>query len=118
MQGVNDVSEKLAAREFQDLIGLTECEWLDAKESPYLLDTAKQKLELAKDVSALANAVGGLILLGYDTVRDLLTATEHISAVKEFPLSMVDPDRYRKLIQEYVYPHVQTGNQALYIRKR
>lgn len=84
MQSVHDVLEKLLVGQFDALIGLPESEWLEAKPSPYVLDTTKQKLELAKDVSALANAVGGVLVLGFDTVRDPLTATEHISAVNEF----------------------------------
>jgi predicted HTH transcriptional regulator len=62
------------------------------------------ELEIAKDVSALANALGGIIVLGFDTTRDPLTSGEHISDVRPFPISMVDPDRYRKIVHEYVYP--------------
>lgn len=104
MNSAQEVLEKLAAGEFAALIGLAECVWLDAKEFPYVFDTTKQKLELAKDVSALANTAGGVIVPGFDTTRDPLTAGEHISHVNHFPVSMVDPDRYRKIIHEYVYP--------------
>ncbi len=59
----------------------------------------KQKLELAKDVSALANSVGGVIVLGFDTWRDPLTSGERISEFKPFPLDRVNSDRHRKVIQ-------------------
>ena len=104
MNSVGEVLGKLAATQFDALIGVSEGVWLDAKETPYLVETLKQKLELAKDVSAMANSVGGLIVLGFDTERDVLTAGERISDVKPFPLAMIDSDRYRKVIQEYVYP--------------
>lgn len=104
MNNVGEVLEKLAAKQFDALIGVSEAVWLDAKESPYILDTLKQKLELAKDVSALANSVGGIIVLGFDTARDPLTTGERISEVKPFPLDMTNSDRCRKIIQEYVYP--------------
>lgn len=104
MNNAQDVLDKLAAGEFKALIGIAESVWLDAKECPYVLDTTKQKLEIAKDVSALANAAGGVIVLGFDTTRDPLTAGERISEVRRFPISMADPDRYRKIVHEYVYP--------------
>ena len=31
-------------------------------------------------------------------------AAEHITEVRLFPISMVDSDRYRKIVHEYVYP--------------
>src|SRR5258708_23751391 len=99
-----EVLEKLTARDFDALIGVAEGVGLDAKDRPYVFDTTKQRLELAKDVSALANAVGGIIVLGFDTAREPLTAGERISEVRPFPVNMVDPDRYRKIVHEYVYP--------------
>jgi hypothetical protein len=47
--------DKLAAAEFKVLIGIAEGVWLDTKECPYVLDTVKEKLRIAKDISALAN---------------------------------------------------------------
>lgn len=104
VSSTRELLEKLVAKDFEGLIGFSEGVWLDAKESPYVLDTQKQKLELAKDVSALGNAIGGIIVLGFDTTRDPLTAGERISRVCPFPVSMVDPERYRKVVHEYVYP--------------
>jgi predicted HTH transcriptional regulator len=64
MNNVAEVLKKLTAKQFDALIGTPEGAWLDAKESPYVLETPKQKLKLAKDVASLANAVGGIIVLG------------------------------------------------------
>jgi hypothetical protein len=52
MKSPKEVLEKLEARDFDALLGLVESGWLDAKETPYHLDSPKQKLELAKDVTA------------------------------------------------------------------
>ena len=52
----------------------------------------------------MANAVGGIIVLGFDTTRDPTTAGERISEVKQFPVGMVNPDQYRKIVHEYVHP--------------
>lgn len=104
MNTPNEVLSQLAARDFASLIGLPESVWLDAKETPYMLDTPKQKLELAKDVSSLANAEGGIIVIGFDTERKPETAGEYISEVCPFPLSLVDPDRYMKILAALIYP--------------
>ena len=95
---------KLAAGDFGALIGTAESVWIDAKDRPYVLQSTKQKLELAKDVSAMANAVGGIVVLGFDTTRDATTSGERISAVKQFPVAMVNADQYRKIVHEYVHP--------------
>jgi hypothetical protein len=52
----------------------------------------------------MANSVGRIFVLGFDMARDALTSGERISAVRPFPLDLVDADRYRKLIHEYIYP--------------
>ena len=81
-----------------------ESEWLDAKETPYILDTQKQKLELAKDVTAIANAAGGLIVIGYDCEKQPTTAGERISEVKEFSLNLVDADKWKQILANLVHP--------------
>ena len=40
--------------------------WLDFKMCPYQLEQDRQRFELAKDVSAMANAEGGVILIGIE----------------------------------------------------
>lgn len=104
MDTPNGVLEKLDAKDFGALVGMAECVWMDAKESPYVLDTPKQKLELAKDVTALANAGGGLIVLGFDTERHPTTAAERISKVCLFPMALVNADRYGKILGSLVHP--------------
>jgi hypothetical protein len=67
MISLKDVVAKLEARDFEALIGLIERDWLDAKDWPYHFDPDKAKREitkreLAKDVTAMANANGGIIV--------------------------------------------------------
>lgn len=99
----------LEARNFDALIGLMESEWLDAKETPYHFDPDKAKREiakreLAKDVAAMANANGGIIVLGFDCERLPTTAGERISKVCAFAIDRVDPDRYHKMLADLIYP--------------
>ena len=71
----------LERRDYDSILGTAESEQIDFKEAPYQLDSPRQRWELAKDVAALANARGGLIVLGFRTSRDenhlVDTASEH-----------------------------------------
>jgi hypothetical protein len=104
MNSPKEVLEKLEACDFEALRGLFESEWLDAKETPYHLDAAPQKRELAKDVTALANAGGGVIVLGFDCEKLQTKAGERINKVCPFPVSLVDPKRYSQILADLVHP--------------
>jgi hypothetical protein len=104
MTSPRDVLEKLEARDFEALIGLVESEWLDAKETPYHLDSPKQKLELAKDVAAFANAGGGIIVIGFDCEKEPTTSSERIRGVCQFPVPFVDPNKYSQILADLVHP--------------
>jgi hypothetical protein len=104
MTSPKEILEKLTACDFDALIGLFESEWLDAKETPYHLDVAPQKRELAKDVTALANAGGGIIVLGFECEKLPTTAGERIKEVCRFPISRVDPKRYNQILADLVHP--------------
>lgn len=90
----------------EDILGLEESSWLDFKESPYPLEVDKGKIDLAKDVSAFANADGGAIVLGVDTRSDVSLAIEIAETLKPFPNRIMDADRVQKIIHDYVYPRV------------
>jgi len=104
MTSPRELLEKLEARDFEALLGLMESEWLEAKETPYHLDSHKQKLELAKDVTALANANGGIIVLGFDCEKLPTTAGERICKVCQFPVALIDPSKYRQILADVVHP--------------
>jgi len=104
MNSPKEVLEKLLAGDFQSLIGITESVWIDAKEIPYILDTPKKKMELAKDVSAFASSGGGIIVLGFDASKDPATAVETISKVCPLPSDLLDANQYRQILGKSVYP--------------
>ena len=66
-----EVLTVLTRRSFEDLIGKEEGLELEFKGSPYRLDVDAEKFELGKDVSGLANAEGGVIVIGVRTKRHL-----------------------------------------------
>jgi len=104
MTSPKEILEKLTACDFEALIGLFESEWLDAKKTPYHLDADPQKRELAKDVTALANAGGGIIVLGFKCEKLPTTAGERIKNICTFPVSLVDPKRYNQILADLVHP--------------
>ena len=80
--------------------GVEESADLDFKERHYE-DTEQKREELAKDVAAFANHVGGLLVIG---VRE-----EHLRAAEVTPVPLAgDPaSRYRQILAGRVTPHVR-----------
>lgn len=93
----------LDAHEPKSLLELRETQWLDAKAAPYQLAADPRAAEeLAKDVAALANGGGGVIVIG------IATRMEHDEEVLD-RLTGVTPeavnlDQIRKLIRARITP--------------
>ncbi len=66
---IPDLFETLG-RDPEELIGAAESEWLEFKKEPYYLERDEQRFELAKDVSAMANAGQGIIVIGVEAKDD------------------------------------------------
>lgn len=83
----------LKSGDFDELVGTVEDDHFECKAEPYRIEDEHQKFELAKDVSALANAQGGIILIGVQTERDSTRATDVISKVRPFGDTVRRPSR-------------------------
>ena len=94
----------LRSGEDESLIGLDESIWLDAKGQPYRLDDPGQKWELAKDVSAMANASGGCILIAAKTEKPETYLEERIKEIVPVPRAMIDVQQYLDTIQRWTFP--------------
>jgi hypothetical protein len=117
---IEQILEILRTGRLDQLIGLVEDSQFEAKRSPYFVRQALesntqavsatdvQKHELAKDVSALANSTGGIILLGFETSRDSLSAEESITACRPFDKGLVDLDQYRKILEDWIHPPIHS----------
>ena len=105
MRDASEARDALRAGSPEMLAGTRECAWLDAKGQPYQLDQPRSAAELAKDVAALANTGGGVIVIGLRTRRE--GSSEVIDEVRPVPASLIDRDRYRKLVRERVFPFVR-----------
>lgn len=103
----NAIISCLAAGDFDRLIGEFECDWLECKRQPYDLTLDQQKLELAKDVSGLANAGGGLLLIGFSTTRSPAHGEDQIDKARPFPSGRFDSVQYRQVIADWTWPPLE-----------
>jgi len=100
---------------FDELVGTTEDLYVEAKGEPYRLSSGDlQKQELAKDVSALANSGGGIILLGFRTKQDQLSSIEEVECCRSFPPSLFDPIQYRNVLQDWIHPVINSVRAVFY----
>ncbi len=93
-------------REPSRLIGQAETVWLDFKLSPYQLEDERQKFELAKDVSAMANSQGGVILIGVETRRDETSQDDVAIALRPVADGLIDGQQIKNVIYEWVFPRL------------
>jgi hypothetical protein len=87
------------------MIGQPESEWLEAKRQPYDLQKSPQRIELAKDIAALANADGGILIFGFSTSKK--DGKDVINRVETVPLKQVSKRRYLQTIRTRVFPMPQ-----------
>ena len=104
---VEQIKAILDSGNFDELITAVEDEQIECKAAPYQLNEAHQKQELAKDVSGLANANGGVILIGVRTERNSTHFGDEINEIRPFPRNLVDPNQYQDIIRSWIYPALQ-----------
>lgn len=94
----------LASGDFGALIGVIENEWFECKQAPYHLQNPKHKQELAKDVVGLANASGGVIVLGAKTEKDDIHHGDEVKEICPFDQALVDVNDYHNVLRTRIYP--------------
>jgi hypothetical protein len=88
------------------LIGAPESSWLEVKSYDYRrLSSGAEKIKLAQDVARLANADGGLLVLGLKTSQS--NGIDIISRVTPLPLPARLVSHYRRTVDAHVYPFVR-----------
>ena len=92
---------------FDEFIGVVEDHQLECKKEPYQIQRDDQKQEFAKDVTALANAEGGFILIGVRTERNPTHFGDEITSVRPFPQALVNPGQWGEILQSWTYPSLQ-----------
>jgi hypothetical protein len=101
-----EVASILQSGDFIRLFGVLEDDHLECKSAPYSLDQEREKMELAKDVSALANADGGIILIGVQTEQEPLHPGDIIRRVGCFTQGRIDFSQYRNVLSDWVLPSI------------
>lgn len=101
-----EVLNALSNGKFDNLIGAVESEGLEFKGAPYRLDSTKEKLELAKDISASANAGGGIIVMGIRTCVFEGHPHEVAEEIRKFEETLVDIKQYEDVAHQWIYPRV------------
>lgn len=102
---LQDVLQILEEKQFQDLQGVVESDEIEFKHSPYQLENDLQKLELAKDVAALANLKGGIIVIGVETAKNPSISCDQAVKVIPFPRPSLDMEKqYRDILQTWIFP--------------
>jgi len=98
----------LIRRAPSSLEGQMESQWLEFKKEPHLKPDGKtedrHRFELAKDVTAMANAGGGILVWGVAEVRDQDEARRHIGMLSPLQPGIVDGSQVRKTLREWVFP--------------
>jgi hypothetical protein len=96
----------LESGDFNPLLGGLEDDHLECKAAPYQLEEERGKMELAKDVSALANADGGIILIGVQTEEEPAYHGDIIRRIACFARDRVDFGQYQNVISDWVLPSI------------
>lgn len=94
----------LKERRFDDLIGAVEHDQFDAKSHPYILDSDKRRLELAKDVVGFANQRGGVIVLGARTTRKDEHLGDEVTKIRFIDHALIQEKQYHDVLNSWIYP--------------
>src|SRR5208282_3374288 len=82
-----------------------ENEFFEAKGEPWALDTELGKFQFAKDVTAMANWRGGIILVGIAASGSLTHRRDEVLEKQRYlPESLTPGDRYMHILGDWVYP--------------
>lgn len=100
----DSIREILSERSFDRFKGAIESDILECKSTPYRLDEVSQKQELAKDVSGMANAGGGFIVIGLKTEANPTRAEEQIVDLRPFEEMLLNTQQYEDVLKRWTHP--------------
>jgi predicted HTH transcriptional regulator len=103
---VEEVTGILSRGTFAELISTVEHVQFECKNGLYDTKTGKGKIELAKDIAALANSSGGYLLIGPATKKNPLHQGDEVISISEFASSVFHPDTYRDILSAFIYPPI------------
>jgi hypothetical protein len=102
-ENVEQIQEILTRGAFDELKGALENEIFEAKQ-PWDLSSERGRFDFAKDVSSLANANGGIILLGASTSPSPTYQRREVVEVPRLSQSLTPNEQYWHIVGEWIYP--------------
>lgn len=99
----------LAGFDAGSILGTPESAWVDFKSEPYKLDNGKQRWEFLKDILAMANSQGGLIVIGIKTTRESHQDCDVATDLTPFKRQLVDADRLVQAARDGTIPGIVLG---------
>jgi len=103
---VEEVNSILSRGTSSELISTVEHALFECKNGLYDTKTLNGKIELAKDISVLANSSGGYLLIGPATKKNPLHQGDEVISVSEFASSVFHLDTYRDILSAFIYPPI------------
>jgi hypothetical protein len=105
----------LTGRNFTAFIGRAEDLWFEAKERHELsLQQGAQRIELSKDVSALANSDGGFLIFGLKTAPVADERTDRVTALDLLAPGDFNAPQIAGVIREHIHPQM-TGLEVKFV---
>ena len=104
---VKELKSIIKEGDFNKLKAEAESEFFDCKRDVYDLENSIKKYELAKDVSAFANAGGGFIFIGVETKKSEKSFHDEILAIHPFKENVCNPKQYIDIISDWIYPKLR-----------
>lgn len=114
-----DLTSENFEKEFRDnnfnfFIEKIENNFFDAKLKPPLCGSSEEKSNFLKDIAALANLNGGIIIMGFKTDKSPTNPFEKVISIEPFDTEgRVDPKKYQDVIKSGIYPE-PNGIQIIY----
>jgi hypothetical protein len=105
VRNVTEARGAIASGRLELISGTRECSWLDVKKEHYKLGHPASNVELLKDVTAFANASGGLLIVGFET--RLEDGREVVGAITPVSTTAVSAEQYRKILRTQVFPMIR-----------
>lgn len=90
------------------LIGIEESQQLEFKQRAHDLGVDREKLEFAKDISAMANGGGGVILYGVRTERDAAVGRDVSVRVTPLLAGDITVAQLESVARDWIYPPQRT----------
>jgi len=110
MTTLENIEQILAHGRFSELIGVKEDLWFEAKQIHEFNDLAnnpRQRFELSKDVSAMANSEGGFILFGLRTEPILEERTDQVIELDLFGTDEFNASQFMGVTTGHIFPRIR-----------